>query len=329
MNSQHPKSTCCRAHIIRYGGKRRQCTTCRRTWSIRIARRGRKRLRVSQGLIDSYFARDVANIRALARQHHWGRDRAQRMLSRSLDLFLHTHRHDWQTLLPPHGDLILIADALWHRVNGQRVTVYVLFLRPVHEERAVICPPVFVLSHENRSGWEEAFATLPLSILSRIQAMVCDGHMALIAIGRRQKWEIQRCHFHLIANLQMYLGSRRHPKAIALLSLVRTLITTPLPSRMRITLTQIRHTRLQTPSRGIRRILSGLESHHHDYRTYLRLPHLSLPTTTNGAESCMSGLRSILHQCRGFRGVEAMHRWLTGYIVWKQTIRCSGKHQQN
>jgi hypothetical protein len=327
MTHQHLKSACCRARNIRYGGKRRQCTACRHTWTVRPKRRGRKRIRPSPHLIASYFSRDIANVRTLAKKNGWGRDRAHRILKRSLNQYIISHHTDWLNLMP-RGRLIAVADALWHRIDGRKVTAHIILLRPVHESTAIISPPFLLFGSENRIGWERAFEKLPDAILSRIEALVCDGHAALVALGRRRGWRIQRCHFHLIANLQLYLGSRTNPRAIAAVSLVRTLITTLDQKTASRILRHIHAIRIHTSSRGVRRVLGGLQTHYRDFQTYLRYPKLNLPTTTNAAESCMSSIRDIMRQCRGFRSMKTMRQWLTGYLLWKQVIQCNGKYQQ-
>src|SRR3989338_11658116 len=325
MTLHYSKSRCCNAVIIRYGGKRRQCTRCKKTWTIRPKRRGRKIIQPTQRLIIAYFSKAVSNVRTLAKQRRWGRDRAQRMLARSLRKYIASHDKDWLRFLPEHGRLIAVADGIWHRIGKGKITVYMILLRPVHSDRAVICPPVFLPGWEDKNGWEEAFASLPDAVSSRICSLVCDGHIALVALGRRRQWHIQRCHFHLIANLNMYLGARKHTTAKTILFLVQQLITTANPIVSREICAKLRHIRITLKSRGVRRVLGGLETHYKDFQTYARYPYLSLPSTTNAAESCISGARDLMRRCRGFRSWNAMHAWLTGYTIWKRSIQCNGK----
>ena len=325
MTSYYSKSRCCNAVIIRYGGKRRQCTGCKKTWTIRPKRQGRKVIQSPPHLIVSYFNRAVSNVRALAKQCHWGRDRAQRMLARSLRKYVVYHNQDWMRFIPKHDRLIAVADGIWHRIGKGKITVYMILLRSVKSDRAIICPPVFLPGWEDRNGWEHAFASLPDAIRSRICSLVCDGHIALVALGRRKRWHIQRCHFHQIANLNMYLGSRNSVTAKTILALVRQLIITANPAVSREILAKLRYIRGTSKSRGVRRVLGGLETHYRDFQTYARHPHLSLPSTTNSAESCISGVRDLMRRCRGFRSWNAVCAWLTGYTIWKRSIQCNGK----
>src|SRR3989338_2810616 len=243
MAHQHLKSACCRALVIRYGGKRRQCIKCRTTWTVRPKKRGRKPAKPPRGLIESYFVHDTPNVRSLARRLGCGRDRAQRLLMKSLVRHVSMHSSDWSKKIPRRGTLIVVADAIWHWLKDKKITIYILLLRPRKDAAALLCPPFFAFGHETAGGWRDALRSLP--------------------------------------NLQMYLGPRQHPRTIAILSLVRQLITTidePLITR---TLARIGVLKSHSNSRGIRRVLSGLETNYRDFQ-------LNLPTTSNSAESCIN-----------------------------------------
>lgn len=328
MAHQHLKSACCRAQVIRYGSKRRQCVSCRRTWTIRPKRKGRKRLRAPQSLAERYFSGSISTIRTLERRFRWGRDRAQHMARRSLAHYLIKHQNDWSRTLPNRGRLIAIADAIWHRVCGEKITIYLILLRPVDGETAVIMPPVFTRGHEDRGGWQYAWAQLPSAYLRRIDAIVCDGQKWLIAFGYRHKWIVQRCQFHLLANLQMYLGIRDRQRNSNVMTLVYALFATTDQKQSRRILAQLAAIRDTSKSRGMRRVLSGLATNYRDFQSYLRHPNLNLPTTTNAAESCASSIREFMRRCRGFRSRETLRLWVTGYVLWKKEIHCAGKNQQ-
>jgi len=250
------------------------------------------------------------------------------MMRRSLTRYVALHKERPIAFLPGQEPLIAIADAIWHKLNGQKLTIYLILLRPITDNKAIIMLPVFVRGHEDRRGWEHCLRMLPSWLKKRICALICDGQMALVAYGYRQGWAVQRCHFHLLANLEMYLGHRNHPRALALLNLVRELISSTNTKRINHLLCEIRKARVASRSKGIRRVLSGLQTNYRDFQTYLRYPKLHLPTTTNTAESCINGVRELMRRCRGFRNEKALRLWITGYILWKKTIRCNGKNQQ-
>lgn len=328
MAHQHLKSACCRAHIIRYGGKRRQCVSCRRTWTIRPKSKGRKRLRAPQHLIERYFSGSISTIRTLEKRFQWGRGHAQRMMRRSLANYVTKHRNDWSATPLNRSRLIAVVDAIWHTICGEKITIYLILLRPVSNNEATIMLPVFVTGHEDGRGWKYAWDQIPFAYKRRICALVCDGHQWLIAFGYRQGWVVQRCQFHLLANLQMYLGVQDRQRNSRVLTLVHNLFATADTERSRRLLTKLARIRVKAKSRGIRRVLSGLATNYQDFQNYLRYPKMNLPTTTNAAESCISGVRDLMRRCHGFRTKKAVRLWMIGYILWKKTIRCNGKYQQ-
>jgi transposase-like protein len=242
--------------------------------------------------------------------------------------YVEKNRDGWSASLPKHGRFIAVADAIWHRIRGKKITIYLIFLRPVHSNEATIALPVFVSGHEDGKGWEEAWKQIPLAYKRRICALVCDGQWWLIAFGFRQGWVVQRCQFHLLANLQMYLGIRDRKRNSKVLALVYALFTATNSKRSRRILRELKHIRVLSKSRGLRRVLSGLETNHRDFQSYLRYSKLNLPTTTNTAESCISGVRELMRRCRGFRSEETIRLWITGYVLWRKTIHCNGKNQQ-
>lgn len=329
MSKKHPKSACCRAQIIRYGGKRRQCVFCRRTWTVRPKRRGRKRFRAAASLIDRYFSGSISSVRSLAKHNDWNRDRAQQMVKRSLARYVARHGDDWRSSLPKNGKLLAVADAMWHHIGRRRITVFIILIRPLDQNEAIIMPPSFWPEHEDGQGWEYAWQQVPYAHRRRICALVCDGQRWLVDFGRRQDWIVQRCQFHLLANLQMYLGAKDRDRNSRVIKLVRALFSTATQRQSQRILNQLAKIRIMSKSRGIRRVLSGLATNHMDFQSYLRYPEMNLPITTNAAESCIKGVRELMRRCRGFRSLETLKLWTIGYVSWKKTIRCGGKNQQN
>lgn len=328
MLKKHLKSACCRAKVISHGGKRRKCAACGHTWTNLPKRRGRKPFRASADLIERYFSGSISTVRTLAEHNHWNRDRAQQMVRRSLANYVAKHEDNWSAPLPNRGRLIAIADAIWHRLDGEKITIYLILLRPVANPKATIALPFFAPGHETGEGWAHAWEHLPNKYKSRICALVSDGQKWLTAFGYRRGWVVQRCQFHLIANLEMYLGVQNRKRNSSILTLVNALFAATHPKRSRDLLTQLAYLRTLSKSRGIRRVLSGLATNYRDFQNYLRYPKLNLPTTTNAAESCINGMRGLMRRCRGFRSEEALKLWITGYVLWKKTIYCNGKKPQ-
>lgn len=329
MLKKHPKSACCRARIIRYGGKRRQCVSCGRTWTVRPKRRGRKKFRAAANLINRYFSGSISSVRSLAKFNGWNRNRAQQMVRRSLKHYISRHGDDWRTSLPKNGKFVAMADAMWHHIGKQKITVFIILIRQLRGSEATIMLPSFWPGHEDGSGWEYAWQQIPNTYKRRICALICDGQRWLIDFGRQQGWVVQRCQFHLLANLQMYLGTQDRNRNSRVMKLIRALFSTADRKQSRRILNQLAGYKIVSKSRGIRRVLSGLETNFADFQNYLRYPELNLPITTNAAESCIKGIRELMRRCRGFRSLETLKLWIVGYILWKKSIRCGGKNQQN
>jgi transposase-like protein len=57
MNKLQGKSPYCQAKIYKIGGKRRQCSECKKTWKIRQKKRGRKAKRVDKKLVENILVR--------------------------------------------------------------------------------------------------------------------------------------------------------------------------------------------------------------------------------------------------------------------------------
>jgi hypothetical protein len=328
MNKKHLKSVCCGATIICYGGKRRQCVSCKRTWTIRPKKRGRKKFRAAPGLIERYLSGSIKSIRFLAKLNDWNRDRAQQMVLRSLKNFVEKNKNDYLLSLQKKDHFIAIADAMWHRVRGEKTTLYLIILRPVESCEATVMLPVFFPGHETSEGWEYAWNQIPKPYKQRICALICDGQRWLLTYGYNQDWVVQRCQFHLLANLQMYLGIKDRQRNSKVIQLVKALFATADQKQSRKILDRLAKIRKRSKSRGICRVLSGLETNHQDFQSYLRYPKLNLPATTNTAESYIGGIRELMRRSRGFRSQEKLSLWITGYVLFKRTIHCNGKNQQ-
>lgn len=330
MNIQHAKSPCCRATIQHFGKRRRRCSQCHKTWRIRKKKRGRKLKRTNEQLIVSYLQKRSPPLRISAHQKGRSKSRLQRELNRSLKKYIKEHGNDWLSLLKHRGKLIAIADAIWYRVHGQKYTIYIILLRPLNTNQAVICPPLTVVGHEGLLGWKAAFDGLPANLKTRIAGVVCDGAGSLVALIKFHGWIVQRCHFHLIAAVQNYLTtgprSLNRKYACEVMGIVQKFLVSRKPESF---LQKLEVVRQLSRSRGLRRVLNGLILNYTDYHSYQKYPGLHLPATSNSAESCIQCIRDLMYRCRGFRSLAALQYWLTAIIIFKSTIRCNGKDQPN
>lgn len=208
-----------------------------------------------------------------------------------------------------------------------------MLLRPKHDTDAVILPPHISAGHEDAIGWQQAFDTLPPAVRIRINALVCDGGTGVVSLAHRNKWLLQRCHFHLLSAVQNYLttGPRSKNRSFAqqVMQEVQRALTAYNESAVRDSLARLVAIHAETRSRGVRRVLGGFLLHWREYRTYLIYPEWSFPTTSNAAESFIQCVRDLMYRCRGFRTQEKLITWITALAAHKKTIRCRGKNQPN
>lgn len=333
MKKLHTKSPCCKASVRRFGNRRRQCIACSKTWRIRQKKRGRKLKLARKGLILQFFQKQLPPLRVIAKRRGCGKDTLQLLLVRSLSAYIRNHQADWLSLLEGNDRLIVIADAIWYRVQSERYCIYIILLRSVDTNEAVICPPVIVKGHEGTKGWQLALGHLPNDLENRIVALVSDGVGSLLALVKPRGWIIQRCHFHLISAVQNYLttGPRSPYREYALkvMRLVQQILRCGDQQRLKQIVSAIQTVRNQSRSRGLRRVLGGLLNDLPDYHAYLNYPGLNLPTTSNAAESFIQCIRDLMYRCRGFRSLTSLQAWLKGLSIFKRTIRCNGKNQPN
>jgi hypothetical protein len=326
MHSWHAKSRCCRAKIYHFGSRRRQCSQCKRTWRIRKKRRGRKRQRVHPGTLQAVFM-DARTLKTLARRYgltpqglSWRfRAALRQFTSRSRSLHL------------PKGPLVLVLDGLYFRFRGKDWVLYVMAVKPCHQNRAIFLDPVLRKGRENMQGWSQAFTTIPPSIHRRIRASVSDEISGIIKLGTSQGWIVQLCHFHLISRLQNCRGRRNHRlhgRALreALYQLTRQALELADGRRLRSVLTQLKHrvaqaTRLRVMRMIVREFLRRVDH----FRAYRKYPKLNLPTTTGTLEAMNRRLRDLMRQTRSISSPQALQLWATTLTRIRPVVMCNGK----
>lgn len=330
MHITHAKSPCCKATIVRFGGRRRQCTVCLGTWRIRKKKRGRKPRRVTPAIATRHLNRELPSLRILAKKRFASRETTRRHFQKSMRAVIRTAH--WQPT-PSDGALIAIADAFAERIGGKEYTSYLILLKPTDATHAVIVPPLFLFGHEDLRGWTTAFRKLPLSVRARIRALVCDGHGGLRGVAIDHHWIIQRCHFHLKLGIGNYLSRSKLARQKVLSFLVNQsidiLLTSRVPHQVRRARAHLTLLLMLCRSAKLRGVLNGCLRHLREYRTYLRHPFLHLPITTNACESLIRCVRAVLASTRGFRTFGAFARWVTAHLKHRKTITCRGFDQPN
>jgi len=131
MKTKHAKSPCCHAQFYRFGHRRRQCSSCKKTWSIRPKKRGRPNARISSNILNQVFLEKYT---------------LSQLIQRRPSLRLLNLRHRFRQVLNrfvtapspqelPSGPLILLADGLWFHFHGKPWILYLTALRSSSRQR--------------------------------------------------------------------------------------------------------------------------------------------------------------------------------------------------
>lgn len=337
MPKQHTKSPCCQGKIIRFGQRRRQCLVCKKTWSIRPKKRGRKSKRTNTDLVKHYLSNGGLNLDEHAKKLSITVPGLRKRIRKSLDLFL--KKEQW--LRPPDDkELIVVVDALLEQIfTGRKrkyYTVYFVLLRPIDSNEAIILKPVIYPRYENKADWQRALRKIPKSVKRRILALIGDGEPSFITIARENNWLLQRCHFHLLAELNRYVSRKRKSRNRKLIdkieNLVRSIISTSDEKELKKCLKKILRL-INDPNVSARiktRFLKGFYRNHQLYRTYLKHPELNLPTTSNSCETLCRLVRKFLNKSHGLNTVKSFTKWIQALMLFRKKVSCKGTdYQQN
>ena len=326
MHSWHAKSQCCRAKIYHFGSRRRQCSQCKRTWRIRKKRRGRKLQRSRPGALHAVFV-NGRTLKTLAPRYGLTSQGLSWRFRADLRRFTSQSRH----LRLPKGALVLILDGLYFRFQGKDWVLYVMAVKPCHQNRAVFLDPMLQPGRENMQGWSRAFTTIPPAIHKRIRAAVSDEISGIIKLGTSQGWIVQLCHFHLISRLQNCRGRRNRrlhgrPLREVLYQLTRQALELPDDARLRTVLTQLNDRVRQAQGlRVMRMIVHEFLRRIDHFRAYRKYPKLNLPTTTGTVEAMNRRVRDLMRQTRSIRSPQSLQLWATALIRNRPSVTCNGK----
>lgn len=319
MLNKHVKSPCCGVRVIRYGGKRRQCVRCLKTWRIRRSRRGRKFLRVKINYVRKVFLNGLA-IRRIPTTARVTNSAIGKRFSTALNrIMLRPRRYRM-----PGRRLILLVDAQWHYFKRKLWTLYFIAVRSTDKEEATILNPILKSGKENLDNWIVIIDNLPNSIKKRLIAAVSDGLPGLNNVFRKRGWIVQRCHFHLIAELQKRRARKRNlpGKSIreAAYQTIRELLVTVSASRKNFLVRRLGRisndpecpAKIKMIAREFVRCLD-------EFHAYLKYPELNLPNTNNLMESVGSLVRN---RSLKLRTPSAWHKWATTTIKFHPKFIC-------
>ena len=185
MNILHGKSPCCQAKIYKFGGKRKQCSKCKKTWSTRLKKRGRKIKRVNPNLLNKVLGKGQKVSHIADRKGSVGQSAISYRLKKAM--FTKTRTNNY-----PIGWLMLLADALWFELDGNRWTLYLFAVRSITGGEAYFLDPVLLAGRETGNGWIEALSSMPTEIGNRVLALVSDGFRGLCHLAKEKSWVIQK-----------------------------------------------------------------------------------------------------------------------------------------
>lgn len=325
MSTRHRKSPCCGQRIQRFGGRRRRCSQCGRTWRIRRKKPGRKPRRITAALL----RRTLGEKRPLVRQVRPAglavaglRQRFRRTLAWWLE-------HSASRPVPP-GQLVLMVDGVWFRFGKRIWTLYLMAVKPLGAPWAMFLDPVLLPGRECPRDWHTAVGTLPLPVSAQICALVSDGFRGSKGLARAHGWVHQRCHFHLLAQLHARRGGHKHLPTQLVREAIYRGIREALVTRETARLTQLgirlHHLACQRdcPWR-LRMFVHGFLRELETFRAYQRYPEFDLPTTTNVVESMAKRLRD---QLRPLSTPGSLLRWATALIRLRPCLVCNGHKDQ-
>jgi len=355
MKLIHEKSKCCAAKIIRFGGKRRQCTACRKTWRVHPAKPGRRTLRRSRNHLNKVFNHGFS-VKQIALHSRLSIDAVYKRFNNELKAVVNARR-----IIRIRGQkLILIVDAEWQlfkngfwtlyclsvkSTNSETVTVFdpvlksgkenatdwnvvinglPLSVKSTNSETVTVFDPVLKSGKENATDWNVVINGLPLSVKNRLVAVVSDGIRGFDAIAYENGWIIQRCHFHLLSMLQKMRGKRA--------STPGRQIREKIYQSAKLAITEISKRRVNVLCRRLailakhplcprrmRMVVRELLRHFPEYRSYLQHPEFNLPTTVNVMESVNSYIR---RKARTVNAPNAWRKWAIAAIRFKSKFTC-------
>ncbi len=326
MNTLHEKSTCCRAKIYKFGNKRRQCSGCKKTWTVWAKKRGVKPSRPRHNLLKKVLVEKQSLFSPRLNRITLTEAARSFRLRRSMEQFLNSSGSNHI----PAGKLILLIDALWFNFKKERWAMYLLTVRPTDSERATFLDPILLRGKENYEDWSQVIDSLSVRVKKRIVAMVSDGFRGSTRIAASHDWILQRCHFHLFSQLQVNRGQWKKLPDSKLREQICVTMRKILATKTHLTeyLNELISllNRKDCPHR-LHAIGLELIRHHQEFRSYLNFPELNLPNTTNSVGSMNKIIRT---GCRHLRTPQSLILRSKCLIRMRKTIVCRPKiFQQN
>ena len=320
------KSPCCGAQVRLFGGRRRQCRSCLRTWRVWRRKRGRRSLRGADRLLQRVFL-SRRSLTEIARSQGRTKQALSYRFLRSLERHLkRPHRHK----LPESENLVMLGDGLWFRFNRRPWVLYLIALKRCDQNEAIFLPPVLQAGSESKGRWQKAIDLIPQKQRRQIRAAVFDDFAGCTTLATENGWILQLCQFHLIAALRSRVGYRRprtigaHSIRLEAYQLVKIALSTADEGVLDVAVNAI-----SGLIRGGELPVSFLEKLREflwrlpQYRAYRLHPALRLPKTTSSIESMCRVIRDLMRHNRSLRTPKALNLWARGLHQFKHRIVCN------
>jgi len=322
MNKLHEKSPCCQAKIYKIGGKRKRCSKCNKTWTNWQSKRGRKTKRVDPRLLERVLGRGEKTTHIALRSKSISRSGLCHRLNKTILKTKRTNKY-------PPGWLIVLADGIRFFLEHKYWTLYVIAVRSTNDGKAYFLDPVLLPGKESLMSWKVVFESIPEEIRNRVLAIVSDGFRGVDGMARKYGWICQRCHFHLLAQLQVRLGFWKnmpdHPVRKKIYETVCKLLRT-IKSESKYSLELYELINSPRCPYYYRRLGNELLRRLTEFRNYINHPELNLPNTTN----CMESFNNIIRdRCEYQRTSKSLQSRSVALARTKFSITCNNKKMIN
>jgi transposase-like protein len=322
MNKLHEKSPCCQAKIYKIGGKRKKCSECGKTWTKWKKKRGRKTRRLDKKLVVDVLANGEKITHIAKHSKSISRSGLCHRLNKTILKIERTNKY-------PDGWLIILADGVRFFLEQKYWTLYSFAIRSKTGGKAYLLDPILLPGRESLGSWKIAFAAIPEDIRNRVLALVSDGFRGVDGMGRKYGWICQRCHFHLLAQLQIRLGFWKnmpdHPIRKEIYTTVCKLLKTiNHESKYSLELYEL----INSPHcpQYYRRLGNELIRRLAEFRNYINHPELNLPHTTN----CMESFNNIIRdRCKYQRTSKSLQSRSTVLTRTKFSVNCNNRKITN
>jgi hypothetical protein len=330
MKNIDKKLGCKHQFWVKFGGRRRKCKICGQTWRKYKHKRGRDRKYHIQ-IFKKYINGELPSLVHYAKKKKISVRSLSYILEKQRDIFV--KKTSWPKI--PDGPIILIADAFINQIQHEWYTTYIILIRGVNEDKAVVFPPYIVPGREGLVNWYKALNKIPIEVHRRIKALISDGHRGTVIYTKNSGWILQRCTFHLISSMQGRRSMRKYGLHIEegkkIYELTRLILEEENPNKLFRRLSELEDLGWQTKSKKLKTIISGFIRNIDDYRAWIKYKDLNLPNTSNSAESMIGIFKRFHARSHGFRSIKSLTQWVIAILKYRKEIFCrpkkKNKHQ--